>query len=91
MASFEPARRSNRRNKSSNSSTFVPAEGVKITPALKKLLSEDGWQLKGSGSKKQEAIFSPPKMNSESKGESSSSSSDEEEEQEAYYLEKPSL
>ena len=59
MSAFARATRSARKGVGPNSSTFVPKEGDVVTPAVKKLLSEDGWTIKASGTKKQEVHYSP--------------------------------
>ena len=63
MSSFSRATRSSKRGNCSNkSSTLQPGNGVVITPAVKKLLSEDGWNMKSSGTKKQEIHYTPEKV-----------------------------
>ena len=63
MYAFSRTNRSSRRkgNGSNASSTFIPKKGTKITPALKKLMSEDGWTMRGTGTKKRCIQYSPEK------------------------------
>ena len=63
MVSFARATRASKKGKNdSNSSTFTPAKGVVITPAVKKLLSETGWTMRGSSAKKTEIHYTPEKV-----------------------------
>ena len=61
MSSFARATRSSSKGVASNGSTLVPKEGAIVTPAVKKLLSEQGWNIKASGTKKQDIHYSPPR------------------------------
>ena len=91
MSSFTRAARAIRgENPGATSSAFTPAKGAVITPAVKKLISEDGWNFKGSGTKKQEIHYTPQKKAPSSDDEddssySTDSSSEDDDESLGYY------
>ena len=83
MSSFARASRSTRgKNDGNTSSVYTPAKGTVVTPALKKLLSEEGWNMKASGTRKQEIHYTPEKVQPAASFESPSSSSESESEEE---------
>ena len=91
MSSFTRAARAIRgASKEGISSTFIPEKGAVITPAVKKLISEEGWNFKTSSSKKQEIHYTPQKKVPSSDEEddssySTTSSSEEDDDNYGYY------
>ena len=79
MSSFAKASRPSRKDKDgSTSSVFTPARGTVVTPALKKLLSDDGWNMKVAGTRKQEIHYTPEKAQPTYSSTSESSESEDE-------------
>ena len=93
MSSFQRATRRSRRGEGSDkSSTFIPGSSPsKLPPAVRKLVSENGWTHKASATKKQviqsEAIvINEPVIDNELTSSSSSEDEEEEEEEDERYF-----